>query len=378
MKKILGIIVLSLLLSNNIFEKASAEESCYDFIKETVQYNTSNTVLQFDFKNTSRKTIKIYSWGLLRKDGSTYKKSSNAFYLKSNDTAIKQLRVTDLNLNKAGNYEYYCKFEKKPDIKKKKYKPNKSKDGFKWWYLLFAIPVLGMIVQAFEDKDKSKKEKPKTNIKETKSVDDPKQEQTGPKFTGTAFFINTNGHLITNFHVVANSGNRLRIIYDGEEITARIIAKDETLDLAVVKVSTKNKNYIEISDKPLEKMQSIVAAGYPALNLSDDLKLTSGIISSLKGIGNNSALIQIDAALNPGNSGGPIIDKDNGHLAAVAVSGMRGSDYQSINYGIKASRVKEFIESNSIVVPKKSLNSKKLKRKEISEILESSTVLIFH
>ena len=145
MKKLLGIIVLSLLLSNNIFEKASAEESCYDFIKETVQYNTSNTVLQFDFKNTSRKTIKIYSWGLLRKDGSTLKKGSYPIYLKSKDSAISQLRVNDLNLNMAGNYEYYCKFEKEPKVKKKKYKSNKSKSGFEWWYLLFIPAVVGLI-----------------------------------------------------------------------------------------------------------------------------------------------------------------------------------------------------------------------------------------
>jgi hypothetical protein len=145
MKKLLGIIVLSLLLSNNIFEKASAEESCYDFIKETVQYNTSNTVLQFDFKNTSRKTIKIYSWGLLRKDGSTLKKGSYPVYLKSKDSAISQLRVNDLNLNMAGNYEYYCKFEKEPKVKKKKYKSNKSKNGFEWWYLLFIPAVVGLI-----------------------------------------------------------------------------------------------------------------------------------------------------------------------------------------------------------------------------------------
>ena len=148
MKKLLGIIVLSLLLSNNIFEKASAEESCYDFIKETVQYNTSNTVLQFDFKNTSRKTIKIYSWGLLRKDGSTLKKGSYPIYLKSKDSVISQLRVNDLNLNMAGNYEYYCKFEKEPKVKKKKYKSNKSnksKSGFEWWYLLFIPAVVGLI-----------------------------------------------------------------------------------------------------------------------------------------------------------------------------------------------------------------------------------------
>jgi len=145
MKKLLGILVLGLLLSNNIYEKVSAEESCYDFIEESVQYNTNNTFLQFDFKNTSRKTIKIYSWGLRSKNGNALKISSYPLYIKSHDSAIRQLGVTDLNLNMAGNYQYYCKFEKTPKVKKKKYKSNKSKGGFKWWYLLFIPVAVGLI-----------------------------------------------------------------------------------------------------------------------------------------------------------------------------------------------------------------------------------------
>ena len=233
------------------------------------------------------------------------------------------------------------------------YKSNKSKGGFKWQYLL-AIPIVLAVIGAVTgDKDQNKRSTPDTAVKKDnkRRKEEPEEEQTGPRMTGTAFFIDKKGHLITNFHVVANSSNRLKVVYEGEEIKARIIAKDETLDLALLKVSIKNESYIEISDKVLKKMQSIVAAGYPHLHLSDDLKFTSGIISSLKGIGNNSALIQIDAALNPGNSGGPIIDKDKGHLAAVAVARMEGSHYQSINYGIKASRVKEFIESENITIP---------------------------
>ena len=230
----------------------------------------------------------------------------------------------------------------------------------------------------FDEQDKKKVSSPKTQVKENKKKIEPQQEETGPRMTGTAFFIDKKGHLITNFHVVSNSSNRLKIVHEGQEIKARIIAKDENLDLALIKTSVKNETFIEISDKVLKKMQSIVAAGFPALHLSDDLKLTSGIISSLKGIGNNSALIQIDAALNPGNSGGPIIDKEKGHLAAVAVARMEGSHYQSINYGIKASRVKEFIESNSILLPEQNTKSKRVKKKDIGEILESSTVLIYH
>ena len=145
MKKFLGIVFLGLLLSNNIFEKVSAEENCYDFIEDSAQYKTNNTFLQFDFKNTSGKTIKIYSWGLLRKNGNVLKISSYPFYLKPYDSTIRDLGLSDINLNMAGEYQYYCKFEKEPKVKKKKYKSNKSKGGFEWWYLLFIPAVVGLI-----------------------------------------------------------------------------------------------------------------------------------------------------------------------------------------------------------------------------------------
>ena len=70
--------------------------------------------------------------------------------------------------------------------------------------------------------------------------------------TGTAFFIDKKGHLITNFHVVSNSSNRLKIVHEGQEIKARIIAKDENLDLALIKTSVKNETFIEISNKVLK------------------------------------------------------------------------------------------------------------------------------
>jgi S1-C subfamily serine protease len=248
---------------------------------------------------------------------------------------------------------------------------------------VWVVIAFGLGISQARKEEKWEKENPeaaaKKKIKKSKEKkpesDQDNQQNIG--MTGTAFFIDTKGHLITNFHVVANAGNRLKIFYEGEEFKTKIIAKDETLDLALLKTSIKSKNCIEISDKVIKKMQSIVAAGYPAMQLSDDLKFTSGIISSLKGIGNNSALIQIDAALNPGNSGGPIIDRKEGHLAGVAMARMEGGGYQNINYGIKASRVKEFIELNNITIPSQKSKNKK-KRKDINLILENSTVLVFH
>lgn len=244
------------------------------------------------------------------------------------------------------------------------------------WFAVagFGPPILEFLSGA-EKKYIDKKQKEKINKKSKQKIE---ESQAGPRMTGTAFFIDKKGHLITNFHVIDGCGNNLKAMCDNEEKKCRVIAIDKTLDLALLKVNFKSESYVQIDDKILSKMQPIIAAGYPALHLSDDLKLTSGIISSLKGFNNNSALIQIDAALNSGNSGGPIIDKEDGKLAAVAVARMEGSHYQSINYGIKSSRVKEFIESNKIKLPKKKMRTKKIKRKEIADNLENTTVLVFH
>ena len=192
--------------------------------------------------------------------------------------------------------------------------------------------------------------------------------------SGTAFFVDNKGHVITNNHVVKGFENRAKIFYDNEDVKLKFIACDEQLDLALLKANVQNEEYIEIADKVVKKMQNIVAAGYPlGKHLSDDLKFTSGIVSSLKGPGNNSAIMQIDAALNPGNSGGPIVDKEKGHLAGVAVSGLRKDITEGINYGIKASRVKEFLESNRIVLKSRTDKSDKL---DVSERLEDATVYI--
>lgn len=224
-----------------------------------------------------------------------------------------------------------------------------------------------------EEQNKAAREKDNAKTKQentTKSTD----VSSGSGGSGTAFFIDNKGHVITNNHVVKGFENRAKIFYDNEDVKLKFIACDEQLDLALLKANVQNEDYIDIADKVVKKMQNIVAAGYPlGKHLSDDLKFTSGIVSSLKGPGNNSAIMQIDAALNPGNSGGPIVDKENGHLAGVAVAGLRKDVTEGINYGIKASRVKEFLQSNRITLKSKNDLSEKI---DVGERLENATVYI--
>lgn len=177
----------------------------------------------------------------------------------------------------------------------------------------------------------------------------PESNEASRGYSGTAFFINNQGYLITNHHVIKDCQNKSKISYSNQDIDAKLIASDINLDLALLKVNIKNNNFLRISNKSPEKLQRIIAVGYPlGKRLSDDLKVTSGIISAVKGFNDNSNQIQIDASLNQGNSGGPIVDEKTGELVAVAVAGIKTAQIDSINFGVKSEAVLSFLKSNKI------------------------------
>jgi S1-C subfamily serine protease len=195
--------------------------------------------------------------------------------------------------------------------------------------------------------------------------------------SGSGFFINNKGYFVTNYHVVADCNDKSKITFKEKDVDAKLIAKDESLDLALLRAKVKPKSYLYLSADLPEKIQTIYVAGYPfGKGLSDDLKITQGIISSLKGFGDNSNEIQIDAAINPGNSGGPIVN-DDGELMAVAVSGLAKDQSEGINFGIKASSVKNFLDVNKAKYSTSSLMKFSMSNKKLSDILEESTVYTF-
>ena len=126
-------------------------------------------------------------------------------------------------------------------------------------------------------------------------------------------------------------------------------------------------------------MQEIFVAGYPfAEELSDTIKITKGIISSLAGLGNNYSRMQIDAALQPGNSGGPIMN-DKGNVIGVAVSKLDleaiVDDYgvvpENVNFGVKANVVINILESENIKLPIP--NSKTIPTSELGAMITDGT-----
>jgi len=198
--------------------------------------------------------------------------------------------------------------------------------------------------------------------------------------SGTAFFVDQKGHLITNEHVVNGCEDNLKISYQNKNYKVKLISKDEVVDLAILKADLSFNEYFELSDEQPQKLQRVIVAGYPLGKdkISDDLKVNLGIISSLKGYKNNTNLIQIDAAVNFGNSGGPVIDEESSKVVGVAVAGLRKDVTEGFNFAIKSSVVKNFIQSSGVELPSSIFNfSFGTSRDQLRKKTENATLYIY-
>jgi len=139
---------------------------------------------------------------------------------------------------------------------------------------------------------------------------------------GSGSIIDTDGHILTNHHVIRDSSKLEVTLSDGSKLPARFVGADPENDLAVIKIKAPKKKLTVIpmgDSSDLKVGQKVLAIGNP-FGLGQTL--TTGIISSLgRSIRSQSGtliedLIQTDAAINPGNSGGPLMDS-NGRIIGV-------------------------------------------------------------
>lgn len=156
---------------------------------------------------------------------------------------------------------------------------------------------------------------------------------------GSGFIIDREGYILTNNHVVAKAQKITVTMANGKQISATLIGRDPTSDLAVIKIPSTYVNVVaQLADSDKVRVgQKAIAIGNP-FGLSHTL--TTGIVSALKrGIrtqdGNQiDDLIQTDAAINPGNSGGPLLNS-SGEVIGIntAIYSLSGG-YQGIGFAI--------------------------------------------
>jgi serine protease Do len=162
---------------------------------------------------------------------------------------------------------------------------------------------------------------------------------------GSGFVISADGYIVTNNHVVKNA-DKVTVKFDnGEEMTAKVIGTDERTDVAVVKVDGKDLPYVEFADDNIRVGDWVVAVGNP-FGLGGSV--TAGIVSARGRDISGSAygdFLQIDAAVNMGNSGGPAFDV-HGKVAGMntAIFSPNGGNV-GIAFAIPASIVKPIVNS---------------------------------
>jgi S1-C subfamily serine protease len=170
------------------------------------------------------------------------------------------------------------------------------------------------------------------------------------KSSGTGFAISSNGYIVTNHHVIENaksievkgvSGNFSKIL------NAKLVVSDEKNDLAIIKIN--DPSFSSFGSIPYSARQGVAdvgenvfVLGYPLTStMGEEVKLTNGIVSSKTGYKGDVSTYQISAPVQPGNSGGPLFDK-NGNL--IGVVNAKHTLAENASYAIKINYVKSLIE----------------------------------
>ncbi len=157
---------------------------------------------------------------------------------------------------------------------------------------------------------------------------------------GSGFLVDPRGYIVTNYHVI-NGANQVRVsLYDGQEFDATVINGDVFMDIAVLKIPG-FFDFLEFADSEgVQPGTKVIAIGNP-LGLS--FTVTEGIVSAVDREGPNGldSYIQTDVTLNPGNSGGPLIDKTG---KVVGVNNFKIGGAESLGFALEGEIVKQKVE----------------------------------
>lgn len=153
---------------------------------------------------------------------------------------------------------------------------------------------------------------------------------------GSGFLISQDGYVVTNHHVISGATDITVMLNDGQEYAATVVGSDKTTDLAVLKIEGSGFTYLELGDSNrLVVGEQVIAIGNPLGELANSLSV--GYISALARTvnidGDPMIMLQTDASVSPGNSGGPLINL-YGQVVGIVSAKSTGSGVEGLGFAI--------------------------------------------
>jgi S1-C subfamily serine protease len=205
-----------------------------------------------------------------------------------------------------------------------------------------------------------------------------------PSNTATGFFITEDGYLITNEHVVKEAA-QVRLVTSAGIIAAKLVKVDAANDLALLKAEGRFAALPVVASRAMRLGSTVATVGFPNVGLQGFApKLARGEIAALSGVQDDARHFQISVPVQPGNSGGALVD-ERGNVAGVvsaklsarAALAATGALPENVNYAVKSSFLLSFLESVPEVSAKlKDANTKKRSFTDVVKSAEEAAVLV--
>lgn len=163
----------------------------------------------------------------------------------------------------------------------------------------------------------------------------------------TGFFITNEGHFLTSYHVIKGKNDIWIKDLSGRKIQAQILDIDEANDVAIGKVNMRTNPIPIGTQSSVEKGDEVLTLGYPLLMIQgNEQKASFGRVNAFSGIRGNKVVYQIDVPVQPGNSGGPLLNERGVAIGVVKatfnqMAALRtiGTIAQGISYAVKSDRI---------------------------------------
>jgi TPR repeat protein len=191
--------------------------------------------------------------------------------------------------------------------------------------------------------------------RQTKSAES--EHSSGPRLyaTGSGFYVTTAGHIVSNNHVVAGC-TEVRVTAGEKGEPVKVLATDPDRDLAILQLPHSVAAAVSFRDGGPHLGENVIVMGFPLSGLiTSDAVVTTGIVSALAGLRDDRHELQISAPVQPGNSGGPLLDA-SGRLIGVVVAklnGLRvaeltGAIPENVNFAIKGEEAQAFLKAHNV------------------------------